>query len=99
MNMVKTTEGSDGSCSAKLSIIVYWPVAIYYHSISEPKVCLAWLHIELCRASKLFAAHLNQKSAFWSFIEIFGLELKTNYHSLWYLLHVIWPAELEIPLT
>ena len=45
----------------------------YYHSFSGPNVCLARLQMELCRAANIFAAHQNQKSAFWGFVEIFGL--------------------------
>ena len=31
---------------------------------------------ELCRAANIFAAHCNEKSAFWGFVGIFGLYLK-----------------------
>ena len=31
-------------------------VMVYYHSLSGPKVCLARLQMELCRAANIFAA-------------------------------------------
>ena len=35
---------------------VPWERNSYYHSFSEPNVCLAWLQMDLCRAANIFAA-------------------------------------------
>ena len=62
-------------CVAWQELYVYSQIgqSRYYHSFSGPSECLARLQMELCRAANIFAARQNQMSAFWGFVEIFGL--------------------------